>query len=388
MALRHAVLSGLSCGGENGRSALQWGRRHPKARHPAGLTHRSHGRPQLVQPVPQPARGLLRRIHLQGERRREEQPRSAAAELARGRALGEALTQPRTSSRAWAKKARGRRRTSAKLGSAGSSSMAVVRFSSAATSATRSDICGRGGVSRLETRSTGAGGWGSRRPARGCGWMWERLAGEECPLFLQHHLTLTGRSTAFHFRWKSLVLHLRLFTCRHKPRERLKNFHGDSWQCCTTLAGLEGSETRTKFGPASFMSPDTFGKTSSSSPNCCRKHVPCHLGLEFSVPSALPPASPQPPIASSTHKLFSHLVHSLLLLRCNVLVLGQPAALPQGVMGKGSPQADPQHQHEQWGEAEAQHFGNESSTVSDGARWRLRCKMPERMNRRTPGRIR
>lgn len=56
------------------------------------------------------------------------------------------------------------------------------------------------------------------------------------------------------------------------------------------------------------------------------------------------------------------------LLGCNALVLGQPAALAQGVMGKGSPQADPQHQHEQWGEAEAQHFGKESLTAGDGVR--------------------
>lgn len=146
MALRHAVLSVLSCGGEKGGVSTEVGV-HPKSRHPAALTYCSQGHLQLVQPVPQSARGLMRRIHLQGERLGKEQPRSAAAstgaaELARGRALGEALTQPRTSSRAWVKKARGSWRTSAKLGTAGSSSMVVVRFSSAATSTTRSDICG------------------------------------------------------------------------------------------------------------------------------------------------------------------------------------------------------------------------------------------------------
>lgn len=83
---------------------------------------------------------------------------------------------------------------------------------------------------------------------------------ERCAPFLQHHLTLTGRSTAFHFRWKSLVLHLWLFTCRHKPRDKLKNSHRDFWLYWTTPASLEGSETRMKFGSASFVSPNTLGK--------------------------------------------------------------------------------------------------------------------------------
>lgn len=38
-------------------------------------------------------------------------------------------------------------------------------------------------------------------------------------------------------------------------------------------------------------------------------------------------------------------------------------------MGKGSPQADPQHQHEQWGEAGVQHFGKERLTVGERVRW-------------------
>lgn len=188
VALRHAV---LSCGGTRAGSALPRGLSQPRAalrplspqtRHPAGPTYCSHGRLQLVQPVPQPARGLVPGIHLQGERPGKERPCGAAAQLARGRARGEALTQPRTSSRAWVKNSRGCRDASAKLGAAGSSSMAVVMFSSAATSSTRSDICGWESPG-LATRSSGAEGWGSRRPALGCGWSSTRLMGEVLPPF-------------------------------------------------------------------------------------------------------------------------------------------------------------------------------------------------------------
>lgn len=46
----------------------------PKPVTPLDLTYCSHGLLQLVQPVPQPARGLVSGIHLRGERRSKEQP--------------------------------------------------------------------------------------------------------------------------------------------------------------------------------------------------------------------------------------------------------------------------------------------------------------------------
>lgn len=106
------------------------------------------------------------------------------------------------------------------------------------------------GESWLGTRSSRAGGWGHTDLPGGAGGG-ARGRQESCAPFLQHHLALTGRFTAFHFRWKSLVLHLWVVTCRYKPTERLKNSHRDFWLCWTSLDSLEGSETRMKFGRAS-----------------------------------------------------------------------------------------------------------------------------------------
>lgn len=107
--------------------------------------------------------------------------------------------------------------------------------------------------------------------------------------FLQHRLTLTDSSAAFHFRWKSMVLHLRsdssmMSSCRHKPRERLKNCHLDFWQRCANPVSLEGFETSTKFGPASSLSPHSLGKHPPR-PQFAAENI--HLvtqDLEFGIP--------------------------------------------------------------------------------------------------------
>lgn len=130
--------------------------------------------------------------------------------------------------------------------------------------------------------------------AGGPGW---RRAGTP---FLQHHLALTDSSAILHFRWKSLVLHLRfdssmMSSCRRKTRVGLKNCHLDFWRCCAIPVSLEGFETRTKFGPTSFFVPKLPWKTSSSSPNCCRKHPPCHLGSQIWHPLRLAPLQPTAP---------------------------------------------------------------------------------------------
>lgn len=173
---------GVSCSGEKGRVSTRDGMQQalrsravantPKPPHPAGLTYRFLGRLQLLQPVPQFPGGLMRRSlcgHLQGKwpcvltmpRGAATSPR--AAELAWGWGIlgggGVALTQPRRSSRAWVRKAKGRWRVSANLGAAGSPSMAVARASSASTSTIRSGTCGREHP-----------GYGPKAPGLATGW--------------------------------------------------------------------------------------------------------------------------------------------------------------------------------------------------------------------------
>lgn len=89
-------------------------------------------------------------------------------------------------------------------------------------------------------------------------------------------------------------MHLWLFTCRHKPRKRLKNSHRYFWQCCTTMASLEGIETRTKFGPASFMSPNTLGKHLLHPQTAAENmHLVTQvLNSASPLPCPLPPRSP------------------------------------------------------------------------------------------------
>lgn len=152
-----------------------------------------------------------------------------------------------------------------------------------------------------------------------------------------------------------------MFFCRHKPREVLKNHRLDFWPCCATLVSLEEFETRLKFGPAPFLTPNSLGKHPPHPQTAAEDIHLVNEDLEFSIPSALPPASPQPPVASSTHKLVLHLMHSIQLTRGRELVLGQAAAL-QGIPGEGSPKAGLQHQQQD--EAKAQHFANESPMAS------------------------
>ena len=241
----------------------------------------------------------------------------------------------------------------------------------------------RAGVSRSGTRSAWAGcEWGhgglealpggadgggtSRRevPAGG---------GVGDTPFSQHRLALTDSSAGLHFRWKSLLLHLRsdssmMSSCGQQPREELKNCHLGFWWCCATPVSVEESDTRAKFGPASSLSPDSPGKHPPHPQTAAENTCLVTQGLEFSVPPALPPTSRQPSIASGTHKLLLHLLHSLQLAGLEELVLGQAAALLQGSPGEGGPEAGPQHQQKQRGDAEVQHFPSEDPAVR-GLRW-------------------
>lgn len=119
-----------------------------------------------------------------------------------------------------------------------------------------------------------------------------------------------------------------------------------------------------KSGPASFLSPNSLGKHCPHPQTALENFHRIINGLEFGIPSALPPASPQTLIASGTYKLLLHLLHGLQLMGHEELVLEQAAALLQGVLGEGSPEGGHQQQHKQWEEAEVQHFANKSSVVS------------------------
>lgn len=165
----------------------------------------------------------------------------------------------------------------------------------------------RAGASRLWTQSTRAGCglevrvlktcpgvWMEVGPvAGGPGWRW---AGTP---FLQHHLALTDSSAILHFRWKSLVLHLRfdssmMSSCRHKTRVGLKNCHLDFWRCCAIPVSLEGFETRTKFGPTSFFVLKTPLENIFLIPKLLQKTSTLSLGV-----SNLASALPCPPPAHS-----------------------------------------------------------------------------------------